>query len=533
MNNVETIAGGASSAGPPLSREAAWESEEKYRLLFEAIDEGFCIIEMLFDDNHNPTDFRFLEVNPAFVTQTGFKDPVGKRVRELSPPVSPENWFTPLGKVALTGEPRRFENYGVTPHHWYSVYAFRVGWPEQHRVGALFHDVTLRRETEQALRLTEQKLRRALAIETVGVIFFKTDGSLTNANDAFMRMSGFTREDLRAGRMRWDFMTPPEWMKASQKALGEFKSLGRTVPHERQCIRKDGSRWWALVAATRISEDEGVAFVVDITENKLVQQSLAEAGAELQTTNKALESVVEERTAKLQDMMAELHKVSYAMVHDMRAPLRAMRSFAELVDATGDEHTPPEAREYLKRISRAAEQLDHLITDALNYTKVLQEELPMEPVDLQPLVKGLVETYPNLHAHQAEISIGHLPTVEGNKSLLTQLFSSLLENAVKFVPPGAKPEVRVRAEESWAGPDGKPGYVRVWVEDRGIGIPKKAQERVFGIFQKLRTEYPGDGIGLAIVKKAAERMGGNVGVNSEEGKGSRFWVTLPLAQEQQ
>src|SRR5262249_31289056 len=134
--------------------------------------------------------------------------------------------------------------------------------------------------------------------------------------------------------------------------------------------------------------------------------------------------------------------------HDMRAPLRAMRGFAELLGDACDVGEQQSIREYNRRIGVAAARLDNLITDALNYTRGLHEELPLQPVDLTRLVPGLVETYPNLHPDLADIKIVcPLPVVLGNESLLTQCFSNLLGNAAKFVLPGVKPRIRVWAEQ--------------------------------------------------------------------------------------
>jgi PAS domain S-box-containing protein len=140
------------------------------------------------------------------------------------------------------------------------------------------------------LRESEERLRRAIEIETVGVIFFKTDGSITNANDAFLRMSGYSREDLAEGLVRWDEMTPPEWMPHSLKAIKELESTGRTIPYEKEFVRKDGSRWWALFAATRLNEEEGVEFIIDITQSKRAEEELRKSGERI--TN-ILESITD------------------------------------------------------------------------------------------------------------------------------------------------------------------------------------------------------------------------------------------------
>jgi diguanylate cyclase (GGDEF)-like protein/PAS domain S-box-containing protein len=135
-------------------------------------------------------------------------------------------------------------------------------------------DVTERKQADEKLRQSEERLRRAIKIETVGVIFFKTDGSITNANDAFLRMSGYSREALVEGVLRWNEMTPPEWMPHSLKAIEEFESTGRTIPYEKEYLRKDGSRWWGLFAASRLDDEEGVEFIIDITESKRAEEEL-------------------------------------------------------------------------------------------------------------------------------------------------------------------------------------------------------------------------------------------------------------------
>ena len=208
----------------------------------------------------------------------------------------------------------------------------------------------------------------------------------------------------------------------------------------------------------------------------------------------------------------------------MRAPLRAMSSFSQMLLESA-EILSPESRDYCQRILTGAARLDRLIQDALSYSRAVLQDLPLEPVDLSKLVRGILDTYPNFHPEKADVRIeGKLPTVLGNEALLTQCFSNLLGNAVKFVASGVRPKVRVRSE-----PDS--GVFKVWVEDNGIGIPKHAQNRLFGMFQKLDNQYEGTGIGLAIVRKVVDRMGGQVGVESEPGKGSQFWVVLRRAPE--
>ncbi|HLH54263.1 MAG TPA: PAS domain S-box protein [Verrucomicrobiae bacterium] len=239
-----------------------------------------------------------------------------------------------------------------------------------------------------------------------------------------------------------------------------------------------------------------------------------------------LETIVKERTAKLSEMIAELQHVSYAITHDMRAPLRAMSTFAGIIHEglSADPNTSPELLDSCRRIISSATRLDQLIKDALNYTKAVLQELPLHPVDLARLIPGLIESYPNLQSDKAEIIIPNdLPVVLGEESLLTQCFSNLLGNAVKFVAPGVRPRVRLRVERA-------DEIARIFVEDNGIGITKESQRRLFGMFERLTSGYEGTGIGLAIVRKVVERMGGRVGVESDLGKGSQFWVELKVVR---
>jgi signal transduction histidine kinase len=164
--------------------------------------------------------------------------------------------------------------------------------------------------------------------------------------------------------------------------------------------------------------------------------------------------------------------------------------------------------------------MDRLITDALQFSKAGRREMRLEPTDAAALLVGIIQSYPSMQPPKALIGLeGKIPRVLGNEAGLTQCFSNLLDNAVKFVQPGKVPEVRVRAETREA-------FVRLWFEDNGIGIPKQAQGKLFLMFQRATTEFEGTGVGLALVKKVAERMGGKVGVESEPGKGSRFWLDL-------
>lgn len=262
-------------------------------------------------------------------------------------------------------------------------------------------------------------------------------------------------------------------------------------------------------------------------ERETAELQLAEAQRQLQQHAGNLENTVRERTEKLREIVEELEAFSYSIAHDMRAPLRAMTGFSDILLTDHAGQLDETGRRYLQHIAMAARRMDTLIVDILNYSKVVRGELEMKPVNVEQLIREITTTYPALGADRADITVASpLPRVLANGAALTQVVSNLLGNAVKFVAPGVRPYVCVRAEKDAEG-------VRLWFEDNGIGIAKDAQARLFHIFTRLhgQEEYEGTGIGLAIVRKAAERMGGSVGLESEEGRGSQFWIRLKEADD--
>jgi signal transduction histidine kinase len=226
----------------------------------------------------------------------------------------------------------------------------------------------------------------------------------------------------------------------------------------------------------------------------------------------------------------------------LRAPLRAIRSFAQILGEECLECGRPKAQEHIQRITNAAARMDKLILDVLQYSRLARSELRLAPVDVQGLLRGIVESYPAFQPSEVEIEFdGPLPRVLANEAALTQCFSNLLGNAIKFVAPGTRPHLRIWAEagkaeggmqkaEDGAAPQAAP-FVRLWFADNGVGIPKDAQDRIFKMFQRLDKSYDGTGVGLTVVRKAVEKMGGHVGLESEPGKGSRFWVELRAADQ--
>ncbi|HYG35432.1 MAG TPA: PAS domain S-box protein, partial [Clostridia bacterium] len=416
-------------------------------------------------------------------------------------------------------------------------------------------DITDRKQAEEVVRESETRLR--LAVETAELGTYERD-LLTNQvslNAICRQVLGVSAEHLPPD-VAYQSVHPLDKERVFAAAARAFDPSRREVcAAEFRILKPDGTLRW-VAGRGRVIFDDNVrpaqarkfmGVLNDITNRKLAEEELLRAKDVLSRVNADLELKVEQRTAKLRESIAELEGFSYSLVHDLRAPLRAMQTYATVLEEEAGTHLQPDSSEYLRRIKVAANRMDQLITDSLNYSKVVREELPLGPVNVGRLLRGLVETYPNLQLPGAEVTveINNL-LVLGNEAALTQVFSNLLGNAVKFVAPGVKPRVRVWAQEMQTDEvqsrdtEGRgenvasqPQAVRIWVEDNGIGIPKEGHGKIFGMFQRMHRaeEYPGTGIGLAIVRKSLERMGGQIYLESEPGRGSRFCVELARASE--
>jgi PAS domain S-box-containing protein len=258
-------------------------------------------------------------------------------------------------------------------------------------------------------------------------------------------------------------------------------------------------------------------------ERKKSALALAQAKSQLEEHTRNLERAVAERTGKLRESIEELEAFSYSLSHDMRAPLRAITSFSEILELRFGEQLGRDGKDLLDRVISSAGRLDRLIRDVLAYSRITLAPIERTQLDAEKLIGQIIAEHPSFQEPNAQIEIGKplLPFV-GHEASFTQCIYNLLSNAIKFVPKDTKPRIRI-----WTEPF--EDQIRLWVEDNGIGIPAEAKDRMFLMFQRFHrsSEYEGTGIGLAIVRKAVERMGGKVGVESEPGKGSRFWLLLP------
>lgn len=246
----------------------------------------------------------------------------------------------------------------------------------------------------------------------------------------------------------------------------------------------------------------------------------------LRDLNEDLEQRVLARTAALEQSNQRLRAFCYTLAHDLRAPLRSMDGFAGLLlDKYGD-HLDTAGQDYIRRISGSAQRMDRLINDLLTYTVLTQKEIVLSEVDLDRCVRSVLQSLEHGIAEaDADVAVDFpLGIVSGNTDMVELIITNLVSNALKFRRRGVKTSVRLRSET-------RDGRVRLWVEDNGVGIDPRHQHHLFGVFHKMQggVEQTGTGIGLALVRAAVEKMHGNAGVESEPGRGSRFWVELNAA----
>jgi signal transduction histidine kinase len=272
------------------------------------------------------------------------------------------------------------------------------------------------------------------------------------------------------------------------------------------------------------------------SELAMLNQELEMAKGQLKVQNEQLESRVAERTAELKGSLQQMDRFCYSIAHDLRAPLRAINGWAMVLRDDFLSPSDEQAKQCANRVMDASERMDLLIADLLEYGRLTHVEVINSPLNLtREIEKTLKGLQGEILARKATIEIQNdLPNVLANDVLLQQTLHNLIENGLKFVEAGLAPRLKIWAEHG--SQKSKTGtllpHTRLWIRDNGIGIAASCEQKVFKVFERLHgvdSAYPGTGIGLALVQKAVERMNGIVGVQSDSGKGSLFWIELPSA----
>lgn len=263
----------------------------------------------------------------------------------------------------------------------------------------------------------------------------------------------------------------------------------------------------------------------ELEERRLAQAEVAAAKDELAHANIDLENKVRERTASLAELVSQMEEFTYSISHDLRAPVRAIITFGQVINEDHANQLHPEVRPLLDRMIAGGARMDRMINDLLSFSRISRQDLTLTPVNADQVARECVQDHPVLVQHAGAITIeGKLPVVLAHAPSLHQVITNLLTNAVKFVTTDGGPRVRLFSEQ-------KDDVARIWVCDNGIGIEPRMHRKLFKLFERVHSNrtFEGTGIGLAIVRRAIERMEGRVGVESEAGQGARFWIELKLA----
>jgi PAS domain S-box-containing protein len=506
---------------PRRAAEAALrESEEQFRATFEQAAVGIA---------HVGLDGRWLRANRRLCGITGYSRDELLRLG-FQDITHPDDLDADLDQVRalLAGEigSYRMEKRYLRPDRtpvWtlLTVSLLRPSAADaQPYFVSVVEDISELKRAEAARRESERRYRFLAENNPQIVWTARPDGLLDYFNHRWTEVTGLPVEaGIGEG---WATTIHPDDLPRMNAAWGRSLATGEPYAIEHRVRTRDGVwRWFRSQGAALRAADGGIQLWVGTAADVHDER---EALEEVRRLNADLEHRVVERTAQLADANAELESFAYSVAHDLRAPLRGMQGFSRALledhaDALGET-----GRDYAGRIARGAERLDDLINDLLAYSRLAREEIRSEPVELEGLVADVLRHMdPQIEQARAALQLERpFPAVIGQRAVLTQVLMNLIGNAIKFVPPGAEPRVRVWAEH-------RGGNARIWVEDNGIGICPEHRDKIFRVFERLHGQkaYPGTGIGLAIVKKGIERLGGSVGVVSEPGRGSRFWFELP------
>lgn len=411
-----------------------------------------------------------------------------------------ETWQTAI----QTGEPYeveyRLQNGASRAYRWFLT----RGVPQRNAQGAILHwvgtctDIEEQKQIEEALRLSQERANVLMNSNIIGIFVY--DGEqIVDANETFLRMAGYTREDLRSGRMNWMHMTPPEEMARtlqSHQAPGAQQSI---TPYEKEYVCKNGRRLPVLVGAVAFqhSPHQGIAFALDNSARK----------------------ELERRKDDFINMAS----------HELRTPLTALKMQAQLVRKQLEKQSHHEAATALSRVEEPIRQLERLIGGLLDVSKIQAGRLEyvQEPVDLDALLQEIVDTMRHLHPDYTFLVHGSTQTrLLGDRDRLGQVFINLLGNAIKYAPDAKTVEIDLAASEE---------AVTIRVQDHGPGIPREQRDRIFERFYRntglSQQAIPGLGMGLYIVAEIVKGHEGTITVDSDIGKGSTFTVTLPRREE--
>ncbi|HUJ29622.1 MAG TPA: CHASE domain-containing protein [Myxococcales bacterium] len=501
------------SAALARSQDAAERvavSERRYRQLFADLPLPTWV--------YDRETLSFLDVNDAAIAHYGWtrEEFLGMTLRDIRPPEEIPSMLASVASAEPAMQPERFHHLRkdgsvitveVTGHQ------FDLDGRSARLVVA--HDITEAERIDAEKQRMEKNIARFSESGLVGVTFANlATGTFSEANDAFLKMIGYSRDDLKAGRIGWHSLTAPQWRDGNAAIREQLTKTGYAGPLEKEYLRKDGSAVHVMVVIALIDPGNTMAFILDVSERERAEK--------LQREN---EQILEASRLK-SEFLAN-------MSHELRTPLNAIIGFTQMM-ADGELGAVSDIqKESMEDVLLSSRHLLQLINDVLDLAKVESGKLEFHPreVRLEELVAEVVSTLGAPLADkrlrvdvQVDAALG---TVSADEVRLKQVLYNYLSNSIKFSPPEADIAVRARPEGD--------GAFRLEVEDHGIGIQDDDLGKLFVTFQQLDSgsakKHPGTGLGLALTRRLVEAQGGSVGVKSTFGSGSVFHVVLPRKAE--
>lgn len=401
--------------------------------------------------------------------------------------------------------------------------SYLTGPVEPEELVATINAMIRMRKAEVAARDYAAQWQTTFDAISDAVVLVNQDGMVEKCNRACLTLLNLPTERV-VGKPVLDLAGA-----ASLDQTVYFRMLGSRKRETSE--RQVNNEWFSVTADPVLNSEEafkgGVVIISNITDRKKAEEIRAKEQASLQAEAGRLEAKVLERTRQLEESVKSMEGFCYTIAHDLRAPLRAVNGLTSELIGQYSAHFGPEGQELASRITAAAKRMDRLIEELLAFGRLSNADLPKRSVDCELAFKAAVLQFSEeIKEKKAEIEIrGRLPNVWANPTIVEQIAANFLGNALKFIGKNVTPKIVV-----WGETIGN--TVRISVKDNGIGIEPAYHQKIFGLFERLHTDrqYRGTGIGLAIVRKGVERMGGTAGVESEIGKGSRFWIELPARE---
>lgn len=492
------------------AEEALQAANNRIKTILESITEAFVAFDR---------EWRYTYVNQeaARLLQKPPEELLGKQVWNVYPELIGNTFYREAHRAIAEQVPVELEQFSEVLHSWLEIRAY----PNAEGLAVYFRDVTERKRAQSALEQSEAKFRRFFESNIVGVAFWNVEGFITDANDAYLHLVGYSRQEFNAlSKINWRSLTPPEYNELDDRAIEEAFATRVSSIYEKEYVRRDGTRVPIVlgIALMDNSRVNGVAFVLDISKRKK---------AELERDRLLLAEQKARATAEAANRMKD--EFLAVLSHELRSPLNAMLGWLTLLRTKNfDEAATARALETIERNARAQAQL---VEDLLDVSRIIQGKLRLNvrAVDLLPMIEAAIDTVrPAALAKNIQLQPVLDPAagpVFGDSDRLQQVVWNLLSNAVKFTPKGGRVQIRLERVHS---------YVEIIVADTGKGINPEFLPYVFERFRQadssITRSFGGLGLGLSIVRHLVDLHGGSVHVESPgEGQGTTFTVKLPIS----